>query len=112
MKTILEAQGRMEWWLYTVSHQQLLLRRPKSPAHPRRIDLLFKDVAETRLVAYFDNLRVIEVLRGDAEFDIAAAGRRRLFNLVGDNAGGRIVAGAVFHAEDDLEYDAPSPLLG
>jgi hypothetical protein len=111
MNTILEAQGRVEWWLYTVSHGQLLLRRPKNPAHPRRLDILFKDVGEAHVVPYFDNLRVLEVRPGDAGFEIAATGRRKLFRLVGDNAVGHVVAGAVVHAEDDLEYDEPSSLL-
>jgi len=111
MNTILEAQGRVEWWLYTVSHGQLLLRRPKNPAHPRRLDILFKDVGEAHVVPYFDNLRVLEVRPGDAGFEIAATGRRKLFRLVGENAVGHVVAGAVVHAEDDLEYDEPSSLL-
>lgn len=111
MITILEAEGRVEWWLYTVSHGQLLFRRPKNPTNPRRLDILFKDVAEAHVFAYFDNLRVVEIQLGDEEFDIAAAGTRKLFRLVGDNAAGRIVAGAVVYAEDDLEYDQPSSLI-
>jgi hypothetical protein len=111
MITIIESEGRVEWWLYTVSHGQLLLRRPKIPSHPRRLDILFKDVVEAHVFAYFDNLRVAEIQPGDEGFDAAAAGRRKLFSLAGDNAAGRIVAGAVLHAEDDLEYDDPSSLI-
>jgi hypothetical protein len=37
--------GRFQWWAYTVSHGQLLLRRTKEPEHPTRADVLFKDVA-------------------------------------------------------------------
>ena len=111
MKTILQVQGTVEWWQYTVSHGQLLMRRPKTPAHPRRVDILFKDVGEVHLVTHFDNLRVLEVEPGDPEFATAAAQTRKRFNLVGDNAVGHIVAGAVVHVEDDLEYGDPSSLL-
>ena len=111
MKTILEAQGRVEWWLYTVSHGQLLLRRPKNPDYPRNLDILFKNVAEAHLVAFFDNLRVLEVGPGEAGFENAAAGKRKLFRLVGENAVGHIIAGAVVFAEDDLDYSEPSSLL-
>lgn len=111
MNTIIETHGRVEWWLYTVSHGQLLLRRPKNPTHPRRVDILFKDVAEAHIFAYFDNLRVLEILPEDEGFDIAPAGKRKIFRLAGDNAVGRIVAGAVICMEDDLEYDEPSSLI-
>lgn len=111
MKMILEAHGRVEWWSYTVSHGRLLLRRPKNPAHPRRLDILFKNVLEAHVVAYFDNLRLLEVRPGDAGLDVAVVGDSKLFRLVGDNAMGYVVAGAVVHAEDDLDYDDPSSLL-
>jgi hypothetical protein len=111
MTTILEAQGRVEWWLYTVSHGQLLLRRPKSPTHPRRLDILFKDVAEAHVLAYFDNLRVVEVRQGEAGFETSVIGNRTLYRLVGDNAVGHVVAGVVVHVEDDGEYHEPSSLI-
>jgi hypothetical protein len=111
MNTILKAHGRVEWWSYTVSHGQLLLRRPKTPQHPRRVEIVFKDVVEAHMKDFFDNLIVLEIKPEEGGIDPSAVGRRKLFKLVGDNATGHVIAGAVAHVEDDLEYDDPSSLL-
>lgn len=112
MKTVLGVQGRVEWWMYTVSHGQLLLRRAKSPPHSRRLDILFKNVVEAHLTTYFDNLRVLELLPGDAELaPFGTVGDRKVFKLLADNASGHVIAGSITHGEDDLEYYDPSPLL-
>ena len=112
MTPLIEAQGRVEWWSYTVSHGQLLLRRPKAPSHPRRLDILFKDVVEAHMVSFFDNLRVVEAGPEEATMvTIVPVGGHRLYRLIGDNATGHVVAGAVAFAEDDKEYDEPSGLI-
>jgi hypothetical protein len=104
MKKIGEAQGRVAFWLYTVSHGQLLLRRPKTDKQPTRIDILFKDVVEINLRSYFLDLRV-------EEDDVERNDGRAKYLLIGSNGTGWIVAGAVFWAEDSLEYDEPSSLM-
>lgn len=111
MTMIIEAQGRVQWWLYTVSHGQLLFRRPKSTAHPRRFDILFKNVTEVHVFDHFDNLRVFEVEPGTGGVNTSAIGNRKVFQLAGDNAVGYIVAGTIVHVEDDLEYNEPSSLM-
>lgn len=112
MKTIIEAKGRVEWWLYTVSHGQLLLRRPKNPTLPRRLDILFKDVVEAHVVSFFDNLRVVEAMPDQTSAaTIMPVGGRSLYKLIGENAVGHVIAGAIVCKEDDGEYDEPSSLL-
>ena len=108
MKRLIEAKGRVEWWLYTVSHGQLLFRRPKGTAQPRRLDILFKDVVEVRVVSFYDNLQVVEA--GPEIATINPVGRHSLYELIGENAVGYVVAGAVVWSEDDGEYDEPSLL--
>lgn len=108
MKTLIEAKGRVEWWFYLVSHGQLLLRRPKGSAQPRRLDILFKDVVEVRVVSFFDNLQVVEA--GSEIATINPVGEHSIYRLVGDNAIGYIVAGAVVWSEDDGEYNEASSL--
>ena len=105
MKTLLEVSGKIQWWLYTVSHGQLLLRRPKR-GPVRRLDIFFKDVGEVHLPRYFDDLRIIEE---DGETALALLGQRR-YTLLGGNAAGHIIAGALLWVEDDREYDEPSSL--
>jgi hypothetical protein len=75
------------------------------------LDVLFTDVSEAHLFAYFDNLRVLEVLSAEEELGPALTGAKRLFKLVGDNGVGKVVAGADLHTEDDREYHEPSSLL-
>jgi hypothetical protein len=104
MTTILEVRGLVQWWLYTIGHGQLLLRRAKSAELPRRVDILFKDVTEVHMLSHFDNLRLLELRSEGAE-------SKRRFRLIGDNGVGEVIAGVVMHAEDDLEYNAPSPLM-
>jgi hypothetical protein len=115
VSTIVEVPGRVQVWSYTVGHGQLLLRRPKSDHHPRRIDILFKAVSEVHLASSFDNLRVLEVSLDDIPARMTrdgASSLRRAFKLVADNATGFVIAATVVHAEDDLEYHDPSPFQG
>lgn len=111
MKIVIDDSGRVQVWLYTVSHGQLLLRRPKDLNHPRRLELLFKDVIEVHLVRSFINLRVVEMGRDKFDLSSSVPELHRIFKLTGDNAVGYVVAGVVVFAEDDLEYYDPSPLI-
>jgi hypothetical protein len=99
-----EIKGRVEWWLYTVSHHQVLLRRPKGEDYSTRVDVLFKNVAQVELVPFFDDLRIDE----DTSRDF---GSRRMFRLTGRNASGYVLAGTMVWAEEDRSYNEPSSLL-
>jgi hypothetical protein len=92
---VFDSSRRFQVWLYTVSHAQLLMRSVKTSGQPTRIDLLFKDVHALDLPTTTEGLAV----RRDG------AG----FALSGEGWTGAITAGAFFNAEDDLEYDDPSP---
>lgn len=113
---ILSFERQFQLWTYTVGHGQLLLRSPKAPGHPERIDVLFKDVTWINLPTLLHGLHV-EVAEGEAARErLAAAGVRetgtgRLYLLRGRDWRGHVLAGAVFHHVDEGEYYAPSALL-
>jgi hypothetical protein len=113
MSETMTFRGRFQWWAYTVSHGQLLLRRTKQPEHPSRVDVLFKDVAAVSLPTCFDDLSISDGdPRGLREIPGGlgawAPDGRRLFIARGTNWSGFVVAGAVFFHEDDKEYSDPS----
>lgn len=113
---ILSFERRFQLWTYTASHGQLLLRSPKAPEHPERIDVLVKDVTWINLPTLLHGLHV-EVAGGEAARERLAAagvheiGTRRLYLLRGRGWSGHVLAGAVFHHVDDGEYHSPSALL-
>lgn len=107
MSALIETTGRVQWWFYTVSHGFLLLRRPRTNSLTR-LDLLFLDVSEVRLTSHFDDLQVLKETA--ANYALQPSEGRCVYKLVGANATGYIVAGNFLWAEDNLEYDAPSPL--
>jgi hypothetical protein len=116
MSQPLSFKGRFQWWLYTTSHGQLLLRHNKSAEHPTRIDVLFKNVAMVQLATVFDDLEVTEAavdavpgLRGQlGALDLT---ERKIYLVRGVNCNGYIVAGSVTWNEDKGEYHEPSKLL-
>lgn len=99
--------GKFQWWSYTVSHGQLLLRSPKSAERLTQVDVLFKDVAIVHLPTWIDRL---EVLEGDSPQTLDLQGRK-YFVVRGRSSDGYVVAGAVFHDEGDHDYQEPSPLV-
>jgi hypothetical protein len=110
-KTLLSKVGRFQWWSYSVSHAQLLLRSTASVSRQTQIDVLFKDVLAVQLPTSIDDL---EILEGDDESRLAA-GRplagRRLFVIRGQGMEGYIIAGTVLHSEGAGAHGDPSPLI-
>lgn len=100
--------GRFQWWSYTVSHAQLLLRSTPSPVRATQVDVLFKDVSSVCIPTTLDDLEILEepLLPG------ADPGTHRRFVVRGRGAGGLVGAGAVFHEEWTGEHSDPSPLVG
>jgi hypothetical protein len=113
METLLFAYPRLfQWWSYTVSHGQLLLRSTSSVERPTQVDVLFKDVGAVQLPTTIQDLQVLEA-------DPMSAGRsvlgdmrgRRLFVVRGRDTEGCVLAGTVLHDEGHHAYYDPSPLL-
>jgi hypothetical protein len=100
-------RGTFQWWSYTVSHGQLLLRSPKSADRPTQIDILFKNVSAVELRTVMEGLEVIET---DAR-PKNAAGDDRVFLVRSRDFAGFVLAGAVTRDEGDHEYYEQSPLL-
>ena len=117
MTQFLSFRGRFQWWLYTKSHGQLLLRRNKNAGHPTRVDVLFKNVAMVQLATVFDGLEVteatVDAIPGLREqlgaLDLFT--ERKVYLVHGVNSNGYIVAGSVTWNEDEGEYHEPSKLL-
>jgi hypothetical protein len=101
---------------YSLSHGLLLLRSAKSPAFPKRIDILFQDVRAIECRSDFSDLVVEEV---NAEFlnDVRSKAREviepghKVYSLKSGNWIGFVVGGIVSHHEDDGEFFASSSLL-
>jgi hypothetical protein len=91
------ADRTFQLWAFTVSHGQLLLRSPKGDGGATRVDVLFKPVRRMNLPVRMDGLRV-EALED---------GR---FRLSGSGWEGEVLAGSVAAAEDELDFNDPSPL--
>lgn len=116
MSHILGFKGRFQWWLYTPSHGQFLLRRNKSPEYPTRVEVLFKNVAAVHLATVFDELNVTEapadaVLNVREQLGALNLSERKIYLIRGVNCSGYVVAGSVTWNEDQGEYYEPSKLL-
>ena len=111
-KMLFKYAGAFQWWSYTVSHGQLLLRSTRSSGRPTQVDVLFKDVVAVQLPTLIHDLEVLETDRegaaGRMPFDSQG---RAIFIVRGRDTEGYVVAGAVFHDEGDHAYYDPSPLL-
>lgn len=101
---------------YSVSHGLLLLRSGKSPAHSKRIDILFQDVMALECRTSFADLVIEEVeaafldgVRSKARESIEPG--HKVYSLRSGNWVGFVVGGIVSHSEDDGEFFAASRLL-
>jgi len=98
-----------QWWSYTVSHGQLLLRSTKASARASQIDVLFKNVTEVQLET---TLYDLQVSQEDPEgSDPSPEGTAKTFIVNSRSGKGYIRAGAVFHIEGGADYHEESPLL-
>lgn len=106
------AGREFQFWLYRVSHGELLVRSPKDAVHPRNIDLMFAGVE------YVDLPRSLPALEVDEpkEADLARAQERlgrpldRQSVVVLESHGRRyvVVAPVVRLAETDMEiFESP-----
>lgn len=107
-------RGRFQWWVYEVGHGCLLLRSPKSPGRPTRIDILFKNVAAVDLPTVFDDPTVKRTDTSDLPKDRLGALEpfdRSVYLVAGPRVNGTVVAGTMVWCEDDGEYHEPSSLM-
>jgi len=112
---IVEFQRHFQMWKFTVSHGMLLLRSTKSPNHPTRVDVLFKNVARINMPTTFDGFIVSAASEAETQDLVQQLGtlalhRRHTFLIEGSNFRGHVVAGIVVWHEDEGEYSQPSVL--
>jgi hypothetical protein len=110
---LIRFDGMFQWWMYTVSHGHLLLRRTKTASMPTRVDLLFLNVKFIHLVTLLWNPIVYRVTSDSIPPTVLAnvpMGDYEVYLLHTTEFDGYIVAGNMVWHEDDLEYDDPSPL--
>ena len=103
-------------WTYRVGHGELLLRSPKAPGYPTRIDILFKSVQAVELRSRIETLVVeeaqaSEVLNRATKPMAFVEKGHKIYLIKSKDWVGLIIAGAVFWAEDLGEYGQPSSLL-
>ena len=110
-KQFLKFEGRFQWWSYTVSHGQLLLRSPPSQTRTTQVDVLFKNVSSLSLPTTLDDLEVIDGENSKLSTIVGPVGGKDLFIVRARNVEGYVVAGAVFHTEWSGSHSDPSPLL-
>ena len=103
-------RGIFQWWSYTASHGQLLLRSTKSAERPTQVDVLFKNVSAVNLRTVMQDLELVET-DTDPENLVRAETPVRFFVVRSRGHQGFIVAGAVVRDEGDHEYYEQSPLL-
>lgn len=116
MTETLAFNRRFQIWSYTVSHGTLLLRSTKAPGTPTRVDVLFKDVAAINLPTNVDGLTIeraddAAAREAASTLDEPELRGRTVFAVRGRGCRGHVVAGAVFHHEDEGEFFDPSALL-
>jgi hypothetical protein len=98
---------QFQMWSYIVSHSQLLLRSPKAPGLPTRIEVLFKDVSLIHLETSLDGLSICEVEWSSADLPVDISQvptRHRLFRVATNAITGYVAAAAFFSSEDEKEY--------
>lgn len=103
-------------WAYTVSHAQLLLRSNKTDRHPRRLEILFRDVASIDLPTRMEGLEVAAATPEQAapirsRLGEARVGYRTVYVLRSGGHTGYVVAGLLTAHEDDGSYYTPSSLF-
>lgn len=110
-KPLFNYDGRFQWWSYTVSHGQLLLRCPPSPKRATQVDVLFKNVSSVSLPTTVDDLEVIDGEGTALPTLVGPVGGRKVFIVRAIGVDGYVVAGAVFHREWQGSHSDPSPLI-
>ena len=99
-----------------MSHGQLLLRSPKAPGLPTRVDVLFTDVRAMELRTTLQTLTIEEGQPSDLSGrptrpqEATEAGHKFYLLRSGDWVG-YIIAGTVHWHEDHGEYGEPSALF-
>ena len=110
---IINFQRRFQMWSYTTSHSELLLRSPKTPRLPTRIDVFFKDVKAIHLPTAFDGLVISEAIESEIlelhiQFGSPNLEGRKVFVVHDSQFRGYVIAGALAWHEDEREYHDPS----
>lgn len=106
---------RFQLWHYTVSHASLVLRSNKGAEHGRRIEILFKMVRRMDLPTLMDDVEITVAAEDEVPAAARATGARAegdelvVYRVAGRGFVGWVTAGAVFVAEDEGQYHAPSP---
>lgn len=94
-------------WDFRVSHDQLLIRSPKSASEPSNIDLAFVGVEFVELPTMLKGLRVAEPTADDAKRVELALNRpvalNRVFVIETDGHRYAIVAAAMRVSENELD---------
>jgi hypothetical protein len=115
-KPIISFARKFQIWSYVAGHGQLLLRSVEAHEHPKRVDVLFKDVRAMNLRVFIDTLIVEEVSLSDIldqmvkPVDVMESGHI-IFLIKSRGWTGWIIAGAVYWHEDGGSFDDPSDLL-
>lgn len=101
------AGRRFQFWLFRVSHGELLIRSPKDADHPRNVDLMFVGVEYVDLPRALPDLEVDEPADQDVEHAMARLGKSvDVKNVIVLKSQGRrylIVAAAVKCTESDMD---------
>jgi len=104
---------RFQMWAYTVGHGELLLRSPKAPGLPTRIDVLFKNVSGIHLPTLSDGLQISEATEKEetklrSQLSSSRLEGRKVFVVRVEGFMGYVIAGVVAWHEDKGEYYEPS----
>jgi hypothetical protein len=110
---LFNSQRTFQIWEYTVGHGQLLLRSPKADDMPKRIDVLFKNVAAIHLLTTLNSLTISEANEEDQIDSQLQVGSqilmdRKVFLVRSSEFVGYVIAGTVAWHEDEGEYYDPS----
>ena len=111
LKPIFECSGRFQWWSYTVSHGQLLLRSTKSRQRDTQVDVLFKDVVFVSIPTSLENIEILEADDADRPTGLELEKDRKIFVVRGTDFSGFVAAAVVLHAEGTGAHNDPSPLV-
>ena len=101
-------------WSYSAGHGELILRSAKTIDHPKRIDILFRDVMALELIVQMDNLSIEEARREPSNSKrlpgqgVMVQTFHKRYVLKAGVWSGYIRAGSIFVHEDDGEYGQPS----
>lgn len=103
---------KFQFWLYHVSHGELLVRSPRGEEHPRNVDVMFADVVYLETPRFLPDLEIDEPSEGE----VARAGERlgrsvEARDVIVLKSEGRrflVVAASVQVVESDMDiFDSP-----